>query len=80
VFHFSRPSGKPWQAQKGFRGVEKTKKSKAVNSATANTGEKNVLVTNKDLIVPARKNGYAIPAFNVQNLESLKAVAEAAVE
>jgi fructose-bisphosphate aldolase class II len=31
-------------------------------------------------MVPARKNGYAIPALNVQNLESLKAVAEAAVE
>jgi fructose-bisphosphate aldolase, class II len=39
-----------------------------------------VLVTNKDLMVPARKNGYAIPALNVQNLESLKAVAEAAAE
>ncbi len=39
-----------------------------------------MLVTNKDLMVPARKNGYAIPALNVQNLESLKAVAEAAQE
>jgi fructose-bisphosphate aldolase class II len=39
-----------------------------------------VLVTNKDLMVPARKKGYAIPALNVQNLESLTAVAEAAVE
>ncbi len=39
-----------------------------------------MLVTNKELMVPARKNGYAIPALNVQNLESLKAVAEAAVE
>ncbi len=39
-----------------------------------------MLVTNKDLMVPARKNGYAIPALNVQNLESLKAVAEAAAE
>ncbi len=39
-----------------------------------------MLVTNKDLMVPARKNGYAVPALNVQNLESLKAVAEAAVE
>jgi fructose-bisphosphate aldolase class II len=39
-----------------------------------------LLVTNKDLMIPARKNGYAIPALNVQNLESLKAVAEAAVE
>jgi len=39
-----------------------------------------VLVTNKDLMIPARKNGYAIAALNVQNLESLKAVAEAATE
>ncbi len=39
-----------------------------------------MLVTNKDLMVPARKNGYAIPALNVQNLESLTAAAEAAVE
>ena len=39
-----------------------------------------MLVTNKDLMVPARKNGYAIGAFNVQNLESMQAVAEAAAE
>lgn len=31
-------------------------------------------------MVPARKNGYAIGAFNVQNLESMSAVVEAAVE
>jgi fructose-bisphosphate aldolase class II len=31
-------------------------------------------------MVPARRNGYAVPALNVQNLESLTAVAEAAVE
>jgi len=31
-------------------------------------------------MVPARKEGYAVPALNVQNLESLTAVAEAAVE
>ena len=39
-----------------------------------------VLVTNKDLMVPARKNRYAIGAFNVQNLESMSAIAEAAAE
>jgi fructose-bisphosphate aldolase class II len=39
-----------------------------------------MLVTNKDLMVPARKNGYAIGAFNVQNLESMSAIAEAATE
>lgn len=46
------------------------------------TGVQNkvVLVTNKDLMVPARKKGYAIPALNIQNLESIKAVVEAATE
>ena len=39
-----------------------------------------MLVTNKEIMVPARKNGYAIGAFNVQNLESMQAVAEAAAE
>src|SRR3990170_4550585 len=39
-----------------------------------------MLVNNKDLMVPARKNGYAIGAFNVQNMESAQAVAEAAAE
>jgi fructose-bisphosphate aldolase class II len=39
-----------------------------------------VLVTNRDLLVPARKDCYAIAALNVQNLESLSAVAEAATE
>src|SRR3972149_12050560 len=39
-----------------------------------------MLVTNKDLMVPARKNGYGIGAFNVNNLEAVLAVAEAATE
>ncbi|HLE74437.1 MAG TPA: class II fructose-1,6-bisphosphate aldolase [Candidatus Bathyarchaeia archaeon] len=39
-----------------------------------------MLVTNKDLMVPARKNRYAIAAFNVQNLESSLAIVEAATE
>src|SRR3989337_2200729 len=39
-----------------------------------------MLVSNKALMVPARKNGYAIGAFNVQNMESAQAVAEAAAE
>jgi fructose-bisphosphate aldolase class II len=38
------------------------------------------LATNRDLMIPAKKNHYAIGAFNVQNLESVKAVAEAALE
>jgi len=39
-----------------------------------------MLVTNKDLLLPARRKAYAVGAFNIQNLESLLAVAEAAVE
>jgi fructose-bisphosphate aldolase class II len=39
-----------------------------------------MLVTNKDLLVPARREAYAVGAFNVYNLESLLAVSEAAVE
>lgn len=39
-----------------------------------------MLVTNKELMVAARKGGYAIGAFNVQNMESVKAIVEAAVE
>jgi len=39
-----------------------------------------MLVTNKDLMVPAKRGGYAIGAFNVNNLEAVLAVAEAATE
>ena len=39
-----------------------------------------MLVTNKDLMVPARRNGYGIGAFNANNLEAVLAVAEAATE
>src|SRR4030042_5507696 len=39
-----------------------------------------MLATNKDLMVPARRNGYGIGAFNVNNLEAVLAVAEAATE
>jgi len=41
---------------------------------------RSLLVTNKDLLLPARQNAYAVGAFNISNLESLLAVAEAAVE
>jgi len=37
-----------------------------------------MLVTNRDLLVPARRRGYAIGAFNINNLETALAVAEAA--
>ena len=39
-----------------------------------------MLVTNKDLMVPARRNDYGIGAFNVNNLEAVLAVVEAATE
>jgi len=39
-----------------------------------------MLVTNRDLLVPARRKGYAVGAFNVNNLETVLAVAEAATE
>jgi fructose-bisphosphate aldolase class II len=39
-----------------------------------------MLVTNRDLLVPAKKKGYAVGAFNINNLETLLAVDEAAVE
>ncbi|MEM3797640.1 MAG: class II fructose-1,6-bisphosphate aldolase [Candidatus Bathyarchaeia archaeon] len=39
-----------------------------------------MLVTNKELLLAARREAYAVGAFNIQNLESLLAVVEAAVE
>jgi len=39
-----------------------------------------MLVTNRDLLIPARQGGYAVGAFNISNLETLLSVAEAAVE
>jgi fructose-bisphosphate aldolase class II len=39
-----------------------------------------MLVTNKDLLAVAKKNGYAIPALNVMNLETVQAVVEAATQ
>lgn len=39
-----------------------------------------MLVTNRDLLFTARREAYAVGAFNISNLESLLAVIEAAVE
>lgn len=39
-----------------------------------------MLVTSKELLLSAQRGGYAIGAFNIHNLESLKAVVEAAAE
>ncbi|CEP68208.1 Ketose-bisphosphate aldolase, class-II [Moorella glycerini] len=38
------------------------------------------LVNPRDMLVEARRGGYAIGAFNIHNLETLQAVAEAAAE
>lgn len=39
-----------------------------------------MLATNRDLMVPARRGGYAVGAFNVNNLETVLAVVEAAAQ
>ena len=39
-----------------------------------------MLVTTKSLLVPARRKHYAVPAFNVNSLEFLRAVMDAAVK
>jgi fructose-bisphosphate aldolase class II len=39
-----------------------------------------MLVTNTELLLAAKRGAYAVGAFNIQNLESLLAVVEAAVE
>jgi len=39
-----------------------------------------MLVTNRDLLLPATRQAYAVGAFNISNLESLLAITEAAVE
>jgi fructose-bisphosphate aldolase class II len=39
-----------------------------------------MLVTNRDLLVPATRKAYAVGAFNVNNLEAVLAVSEAAAE
>jgi fructose-bisphosphate aldolase class II len=40
----------------------------------------NMLVTTKSLLVPARRKHYAVPAFNVNDLEFVRAVMDAAVQ
>ncbi|MBC7130517.1 class II fructose-bisphosphate aldolase, partial [Candidatus Bathyarchaeota archaeon] len=39
-----------------------------------------MLVTNRELLLDAQRGAYAVGAFNIQNLESMQAVVEAAVE
>jgi len=38
------------------------------------------IVSSKDMLIAARKGGYAVPAFNIHNLETIQVVAEAAAE
>ncbi len=38
------------------------------------------LVTTKELLLDAQKNGYAVGAFNVENMEMVQAVVAAAEE
>lgn len=44
------------------------------------TRVKIMLVTNKDLLVPATRKAYAVGAFNINNLETVLAISEAAIE
>lgn len=39
-----------------------------------------MLVSTRQLLLDAQKNGYAVPAFNVHNMETIQTVVEAAVE
>ena len=39
-----------------------------------------MLVSTQFILRNAQENGYAVPAFNIHNLETLKAVIETAVE
>ncbi|MBU5427076.1 class II fructose-1,6-bisphosphate aldolase [Tissierella pigra] len=38
------------------------------------------IVSNREMLIEARKNKYAVPAFNIHNLETMKGVIEAAYE
>ncbi|EHL79457.1 tagatose bisphosphate family class II aldolase [Bacillus smithii] len=40
----------------------------------------NCLVNTKDLLLKAQKEGYAVPAFNIHNLETIQAVVETAAK
>lgn len=39
-----------------------------------------MLITTKDMLADAQKRGYAVPAFNIHNLETVQVVVEAAAE
>jgi fructose-bisphosphate aldolase class II len=46
----------------------------------ANAGEGALLVTNKELLEAARAGGYAVGAFNINNMEFVQAITSAAAE
>ena len=43
-------------------------------------GDDNMLVTMKEMLTDAKKNHYAIPAFDISNYEMMKAVLETCEE
>jgi fructose-bisphosphate aldolase class II len=53
---------------------------KAINTVANSNTVKSVFVTNKELLISAMREAYAVGAFNISNLESLLAVVEAAME
>ena len=38
------------------------------------------LISNREMLLKAQRQGYAVPAFNVHNLETVQVVAETAAE
>ncbi|MGP2730896.1 class II fructose-bisphosphate aldolase, partial [Serratia marcescens] len=38
------------------------------------------LIANREMLLKAQRQGYAVPAFNVHNLETVQVVAETAAE
>ena len=53
---------------------------KAINTVANINTVKSVLVTNRELLISAIREAYAVGAFNINNLESLLAIVEAAME
>ena len=43
-------------------------------------GESMFLISTKTMLLKAQREGYAVPAFNIHNLETLQVVAETAAE
>ena len=54
--------------------------TKSINIASNYILDENMLVTNKEILSAAMANGYAVGAFNINNLETLLAIVEASAE